>query len=65
MYFAKAWTSNNDESYIRKQHYDDEHAPDHLRVNGNVVMFDDWYTLFGVQPTDKSYLNPEDRIQIW
>jgi predicted metalloendopeptidase len=39
--------------------------PDHLRVNGNVVMLDDWYTLFGVRPTDKSYLKPEDRIIIW
>lgn len=65
MYFAKGWSSNSSEEDIRKQRYDDVHAPDHLRVNGNVVMFDDWYTLFGVQPTDKSFLKPEDRIRIW
>ena len=65
MYFAKAWSSNSSEEDIRKQRYDDVHAPDHLRVNGNVVMLDDWYTLFVVQPTDKSYLKPEDRIRIW
>lgn len=65
LYFAKGWSSNNNEDYLRQQRNEDVHAPDHLRVNGNVVMLDDWYTLFGVRPTDKSYLKPEDRIIIW
>ena len=65
LYFAKGWSSNSNEDYLRKQRNEDVHAPEHLRVNGNVVMLDDWYTLFGVRPTDKSYLKPEDRIIIW
>ncbi|MBQ2210803.1 MAG: hypothetical protein II404_12710 [Prevotella sp.] len=26
---------------------------------------DDWYTLFGVEPSDKLYIKPEDRVKIW
>jgi putative endopeptidase len=43
----------------------DVHSAGHNRVNGIVRLFDDWYRLYDVQPTDKLYLKPEDRVKIW
>ncbi len=43
----------------------DPHSAGHNRVNGIVRLFDDWYRLYDVQPTDKLYLKPEDRVKIW
>jgi predicted metalloendopeptidase len=34
-------------------------------VNGLSRLFDDWYTLFGVEPGDKLYVKPADRVKIW
>ena len=45
--------------------YNDIHSAGHNRVNGIVRLFDDWYRLYDVQPTDKLYLKPEDRVMIW
>ena len=28
-------------------------------------LFDDWYRLYDVKPTDKLYVAPEDRVKIW
>jgi len=30
-----------------------------------VRLSDDWYTLFGVEPGDKLYVAPADRVKIW
>lgn len=43
----------------------DEHSADHNRVNGIDRLMDDWYDLFGVNPGDKLYVAPEDRVKIW
>jgi predicted metalloendopeptidase len=43
----------------------DVHSANHNRVNGIDRLMDDWYTLFGVQPGDKLYVKPEDRVKIW
>ena len=43
----------------------DIHSAGHNRVNGIVRLFDDWYRLYDVKPTDKLYLAPEDRVKIW
>jgi predicted metalloendopeptidase len=34
-------------------------------VNGIARLIDDWYDLFGVQPGDKLYVAPKDRVKIW
>jgi endothelin-converting enzyme/putative endopeptidase len=41
------------------------HAPPMARVNGAVRNVDAWYTAFGVQPGDKLYLAPDQRVRIW
>ena len=43
----------------------DLHSPFHVRVNGMMRLQDDWYRLYDVQPTDKLYLKPENRVKIW
>jgi putative endopeptidase len=35
------------------------------RANGPVVNIDAWYQAFNVQPGDKMYKAPEQRIRIW
>jgi putative endopeptidase len=43
----------------------DPHSPTQFRVNGVVRNVDAWYSAFHVQPGDKLYLSPEDRVHIW
>ena len=42
-----------------------EHSPAKYRVNGVVRNVDAWYKAFNVQPGDKLYLPPEQRVHIW
>ena len=35
------------------------------RVDGIVRNFDPWYKAFNVQPGDKLYLPPEQRVHVW
>ena len=41
------------------------HSPAYFRVNGPVRNMDAWYEAFNVQPDDKLYLKPEERVSIW
>lgn len=43
----------------------DVHGPAKFRVNVTVSNFDDFYTTFDVQPSDKMYRAAEDRVMIW
>ena len=42
----------------------DPHPPSAVRPN-TVRNLDAWYEAFGVQPGDKLYLPPEERIRLW
>ena len=50
---------------LRRLYDTDVHSAGHNRVNGIVRLFDDWYRLYDVQPEDKLYLKPKDRVKIW
>ena len=65
MSFADLWQSFLDEKNLQRLLETDVHSANHNRVNGIVRLMDDWYTLFGVQPGDKLYVKPEDRVKIW
>ena len=41
------------------------HSPEKYRVDGIVRNFDPWYKAFNVQPGDKLYLPPEQRVHVW
>jgi putative endopeptidase len=43
----------------------DSHSPGKYRTIGTPVNMDAWYKAFDVQPGDKLYKKPEDRIRIW
>jgi putative endopeptidase len=43
----------------------DTHSPGEYRTIGAPVNMDAWYKAFDVQPGDKLYKKPEDRIRIW
>lgn len=43
----------------------DSHSPAPYRTIGAPINMDAWYKAFNVQPGDKLYKKPEDRIKIW
>ena len=36
-----------------------------FRVIGSTRNVDAWYDAFGVQPSDKYYLAPDQRVRLW
>jgi putative endopeptidase len=63
--WAQVWRSKFRDDALRRQIATDPHSPDMLRVNGVVHNIDAWYQAFGVQPGDKLYVPPEQRVKIW
>jgi putative endopeptidase len=63
--FAQIWRGTSREDYIRQLTISDPHAYRSFRVNGVVRNIDAWYQAFGVQPTDKLYVEPASRARIW
>jgi putative endopeptidase len=53
------------EDATRQSLVSDPHSPERARVDGVVPNVDDWYKVFNVQPGDKMYLSPDDRVHIW
>ena len=43
----------------------DEHAPDRIRVNAVVSLFDCFYEIYDVKEGDSMYVAPENRIHRW
>ena len=43
----------------------DVHSPPRFRVNGTMPNMPQWYAAFGVQPDDKLFMKPEERVTIW
>jgi endothelin-converting enzyme/putative endopeptidase len=65
MAYAQAWQEKQREDAERQQVITNEHSPGKYRVNGVVRNVDAWYKAFNVQPGDKLYLPPEQRVHIW
>jgi putative endopeptidase len=63
--FGQSWRSKLRDEVLRSQILSNPHAPAVNRVNGSVRNVDAWYTAFNVQPGDKLYLPPEQRVKIW
>jgi len=62
--FGQNWGSKSREEAQRQQVMTDPHAPAEYRADG-VRNVDAWYPAFNVQPGEKLYLAPADRVQIW
>ena len=63
--YGYSWQNKQREGALRAQLLTNEHSPAKYRVNGIVRNFDPWYKAFNVQPGDKLYLPPEQRVHIW
>ena len=62
--FGQNWGSKSREEALRQQVLTDGHAPAEYRADG-ARNVDAWYPAFNVQPGEKLYLTPADRVQIW
>ena len=63
--WAQVWRQKIRDEAQRKQLHSDPHSPAEARVNGVVRNLDAWYAAFDIQPGDKLYLKPADRVRIW
>jgi len=63
--FAQAWRNQVREGAMRERVLTDPHSPPEWRVNGIVRNIDAWYRAFNIQPGDRLYLPPEQRVRIW
>ena len=62
--FAQSWATKMREEALRGRIVRDGHAPGQYRAL-TVRNIDAWYRAFDVQPGDKLYLAPEERVRIW
>ena len=63
--YAVSWRIKERRKKAIQSLFIDRHAPSHLRVNYIVNNFDEWYLAFNIQPKNKLYIPPEERIIIF
>jgi putative endopeptidase len=63
--YAISWRTKERPQRSVYRLFTDVHAPAQLRVNLIVNQFDDFYEIFNVNPGDKLYIDPKDRISIF
>lgn len=63
--WAQVWRGNILPETAAQLIKTDSHSPGPYRTIGAPVNMDAWYKAFDVQPGDKLYKKPEDRIRIW
>jgi len=63
--YAQAWQAKVRDDAQRQRLLADPHSPAKYRVNGVVRNVDAWYKAFNIQPGNKLYLPPEQRVHIW
>src|SRR5579864_1969297 len=62
--FGQAFRSKSREAALRRRVMTDEHSPGEYRTS-TVRNLDGWYEAFHVEPGEKLYLAPDDRVRIW
>jgi len=63
--WSQVWRRKYRESELIRRLVIDPHSPSQFRANGPVSNLNAFYAAFNVQPGDKLYKAPADRIQIW
>jgi len=63
--WAQVWRTQIREQRLRNQVMTDSHSPAEFRVNGTVRNMPEWYEAFSVQPDQKLFLPPDQRVTIW
>jgi putative endopeptidase len=62
--YGQNWGEKEREAVLRNQVLADAHSPSEFRAD-IVRNSDAWYKAFNIQPGDKLYLAPADRLKIW
>ena len=62
--YAQSFAGKEREATVRQEVLADSHSPVQYRVF-TVRNLDSWYGAFDVQPGEKLYLAPADRVRIW
>lgn len=63
--WAQVWRQNILPETAAQLIVTDPHSPGEYRTIGPLVNMDAWYKAFDVQPDNKLYKKPEDRIRMW
>jgi putative endopeptidase len=63
--WAQVWRGNILPETAAQYIVVDPHSPGEYRTIGAPVNMDAWYKAFNIQPGDKLYKKPEDRIRLW
>lgn len=63
--WAQVWRSSQRPESAASRILTDPHSPEQHRTNAPITNIDAWYAAFNVQPGDKMYKKPENRIKIW
>ena len=62
--WAQVWRRNYREANLRARLVTDPHAPS-IQRTWITRNFDSWYDAYNVQPGQKLYLTPQQRVRIW
>ena len=62
--YAQMWRWKGRDAYVEQLLKTDVHPPNNIRPY-TVRNVDAWYEAFNVQPGDRLYLKPEDRVRMW
>ena len=65
MGFAQIWRTKYRDAALRQQLLTDPHSPGTARAYVPLINNDAFQAAFNVQPGDKMYLAPADRVRIW
>jgi putative endopeptidase len=63
--WAQVWRSSQRPEMAAQRVLTDPHSPEKFRANAPISNMDAWYAAFNIQPGDKMYKKPEDRIKVW
>jgi putative endopeptidase len=63
--WAQAWQIKARDAEVIRLISIDPHSPNEFRCNQIVRNIDDFYSTFGVTPTDALWLDPTERVTIW
>ena len=63
--WAQVWRGLQRPESAAQRIMTDPHSPEQYRCNAPISNMDAWYNAFNIQPGDKNYKKPEDRIKVW
>jgi putative endopeptidase len=63
--WAQVWRERSRPEYLRQMLATSPHAPPPVRAHGALVNLEAFHSAFGLQPGDRLYREPQERLVIW